>query len=193
MGNVRSAWRAGNGRDCLDEAEAPTIGHIGRIGERVGSSGGGRVCGPRRREVGSQPSLQCGHAAWRRGRYSPLRLGPWPALLVLPIWHWIELSSPRRSRWSSAGWGALGRVACAAAVASEPAAVVARPQWRSTVNRHPSAAGAVRAAGDVDAGHALHELIHRLCCCRVGRRHGQQRPSRGHAMGFGCWREQTAQ
>ena len=59
MGNVRSARRAGNGRNCLDEAEAPTIGHIGRIGERVGSSGGGRVCGPRRRGVGSRPSLQC--------------------------------------------------------------------------------------------------------------------------------------
>ena len=57
VGNVRSAWRAGNGRDCLDEAEAPTIGHIGRIGERVGSSGGGRVYGPRR--AGSVRSLRC--------------------------------------------------------------------------------------------------------------------------------------
>ena len=59
MGNVSSARWAGNGRDCLDEAEAPTIGHIGRVGERVGSSGGRRVGGPRRRGVGSRPSLQC--------------------------------------------------------------------------------------------------------------------------------------
>ena len=59
MGNVGSARWAGNRRDCLDEAEAPTIGHIGRVGERVGSSGGRRVGGPGRRGVGSRPSLQC--------------------------------------------------------------------------------------------------------------------------------------
>ena len=46
---VMSARWAGNGWDCLDEAEAPTIGHIGRVGERVGSSGGRRFGGPRRR------------------------------------------------------------------------------------------------------------------------------------------------
>ena len=59
MGNVRSARSAGNGRDCLDEAEAPTIGHMGRFGERVGSSGGRRVGGTRLRGVGKQPSLPC--------------------------------------------------------------------------------------------------------------------------------------
>ena len=80
MGNVRSAWRAGNGRDCLDEAEAPTIGHIGRIGERVGSSGGGRVCGPRRRGVCSQPSLPCARS-----------LAPGP-LLACAAWPFARLA-----------------------------------------------------------------------------------------------------
>ena len=59
MGNVSSASWAGNGRDCLDEAEAPTIGHIGRVGERVGSSGGRRVGSPRRLQRRFAASLHC--------------------------------------------------------------------------------------------------------------------------------------
>ena len=57
MGNVRSARWADNGRDCLDEAEVPTIGHIGRVGERVGISRGRRIGGPKRRGV--VRSLRC--------------------------------------------------------------------------------------------------------------------------------------
>ena len=58
MGNVRSARRAGKERDCLDEAEASTIARVGRIGESVGSSGGRRVGGLRRRGVSFRPSVQ---------------------------------------------------------------------------------------------------------------------------------------
>ena len=59
MRNVRSARRADNRRDCLDEAEAPTIARVGRVAESVGSCGGRRVDGLRRRGAGSQPSLHC--------------------------------------------------------------------------------------------------------------------------------------
>ena len=60
---VVSARWAGNGRDCLDGAEAPRIDHICWVGEGVGSSGGRRVGGPRRRGDSSWPSLQCGMQA----------------------------------------------------------------------------------------------------------------------------------
>ena len=58
MVNVRSARWTGNGRDCLDEAEALTIGHVRWVGEGVGSSGGRRVGGPRRRGDSSRPESQ---------------------------------------------------------------------------------------------------------------------------------------
>ena len=58
-GNVRLARRADNGRDCLDEAEAPTIARVDWVGQSVGNSGGQRVGGPRRRGDSSRPSLQC--------------------------------------------------------------------------------------------------------------------------------------
>ena len=59
MGNVRSAWWTGYGRDGRDEAEVPTIARVGRAGESARSSGGRRVGGPRLRGVGKQPSLPC--------------------------------------------------------------------------------------------------------------------------------------
>ena len=118
MGNVRSARWAGYERDCLDEGEAPTIGHIGRVGERVGSSGGRRVGGPRRRGGQFAARVAGRRAAWRRNHYSPVRLGPLP---VLPWRQWIDRRSPWCSRRSSAGiWVLRGRVAGAAATAPFP-------------------------------------------------------------------------
>ena len=46
------------GWDCLDEAEAPTIARVGRVAESVGSCGGRRVGGPRRRGDSSRPESQ---------------------------------------------------------------------------------------------------------------------------------------
>ena len=187
MGNVRSARRAGNGRDCLDEAEGPTIGHIGRIGERIGSSGGGRVCGPRRRGVGSQPSLQCDAQPGARAAVGLCGLAPFPSCIGGSGLTCEVLGGHGGPRQVGEPWDE--------SPALLPLAVMPPPLWpdRLTANRHPSAAGAVPAACDVDAGHAVHELIHHLCCCRVGRQHGQQCLRRGHALGVGCWCEQPAQ
>ena len=71
MGNVRSARRADNGRDCLAEAEVPTIARVGRVGESVGSGGGRRVGGPRR--ACSVRGLRC--SATRSLAPGPLQVG----------------------------------------------------------------------------------------------------------------------
>ena len=98
MGNVRSARWAGNGWDCLDVADAPTIGHIGRLGEPVGSSGGRRVGGPKRRGV---RSLHC--SATRS-------LAPGP-LFAFAAWPLARLASVAMDRpeQSSAFTVVLGR------------------------------------------------------------------------------------
>ena len=114
-------------------------------------------------------------AAWCRGHFSPVRLGRVPVLLVLPIWQWTDLSNPRCSQWSSAGWGALGRVTGAAA-ASDVAAVVAGPQWRLRAAQTPVGARCWR-RNDASATGGQHG----------GRRELLLPPGRGKAgMGVEC-------
>ena len=147
MGNVRSARRADNGQDCRDQAQAPTIARVGWVGESFGSSGGRCVGGPRRRGVSSRPSLQCG-AQPGAGATSRLR-GLAPCASCLGGSGWTSV----KSSVFTAVLGRLGALGRVAGVAAAAAAVAdsAGPQRRLTATRHASAAGAVRAACDVQA------------------------------------------
>ena len=81
MGNVGLAWRAGNGRDCLDEAETLTIDHICWVGEGVGSSASCRVGGPRRRGDSSRPALRGGAQPGAGATIRLCGLAPCPSCL----------------------------------------------------------------------------------------------------------------
>ena len=88
-------WRGPNTLAVVPFPQMPTIARVGRAGVSIEGIDGRRVCGPRLREVGSQPSLQCDAQLGAEAVVRPFRLDRLP---VLPLWPLIGLCCPRSSR-----------------------------------------------------------------------------------------------